>query len=118
MSRENPTTCSKCGIKLNNENWFKCHQNKKVSTCKKCDYARRSKYRHESQEYLTKEKLKTGCEICGYNKNPHVLCFHHVNPEDKEYRMNQGVTVKMLKKERKKCLVLCSNCHMEYHHPY
>ena len=73
-------------------------------------------------EYTTSVKLKSGCIICGYNKSPRALHFHHRNPSTKYKAVTilarAGVTPK-LKEEISKCDVMCANCHAEHHdqHP-
>lgn len=61
------------------------------------------------------------CLVCGYNKNLSALLFHHTNPETKLFEIN-GRTICAMKKqaiytEVEKCVLLCSNCHAELHHP-
>ena len=59
------------------------------------------------------------CAICGYNKCDEALDFHHINSNDKEISL--GFLRKnprkwsIVAKELKKCILLCSNCHMEVH---
>ncbi len=61
------------------------------------------------------EMLGGKCQECGEDR-PWVLSFHHKNPDNKisidsikTYRWS------VLKKEIKKCIVLCHNCHREIH---
>ena len=55
-----------------------------------------------------------GCSVCGYITYYGGLVFHHVDPNEKT-----GKTMMMgldnLCEEIKKCVVLCHNCHHEYH---
>lgn len=65
-----------------------------------------------------KELRSRGCQICGYNKHPHVLQFHHIDPTDKKYDLkylSKGVGIDKIKIELGKCAVLCANCHIEVH---
>ncbi len=58
------------------------------------------------------------CIGCGYNKCSEVLCFHHINPEEKEFSLSKREMVysyDRLLAEANKCVLLCSNCHMELH---
>jgi len=59
------------------------------------------------------------CCICGFDKYPEALEFHHINPEEKEFGlMEKGATTKALEKqlkELKKCIMVCSNCHKGIH---
>ena len=60
--------------------------------------------------------LGNACKICGYNKNPKAMEFHHLDPTQKDYGIS---TKKMLfdkmKTELDKCILLCANCHREKH---
>ena len=56
------------------------------------------------------------CERCGYNRCNDVLCFHHKDPSIKELTLVGGVkSWDRTKAEIDKCMLLCSNCHMEEH---
>lgn len=76
-------------------------------------------------------RLKSkGCSICGYSKNYSALAFDHIDPTTK-YRSKNGKTVnpsdmveiskkysdKTIMAELAKCIVLCTNCHMEKTYP-
>ncbi len=66
--------------------------------------------------YYFEEKLKLECKRCGEN---HIACleFHHLDPNKKEYEIASKIkhSFQKLKKEIKKCIVLCSNCHRKEH---
>lgn len=56
------------------------------------------------------------CIICGYDRQPRALAFHHVDPAQKGFALSQkGVTLSLqaLRAEARKCVLLCSNCHAE-----
>jgi len=60
-----------------------------------------------------------GCQICGYNKCNDALDFHHLDPNEKEFgfgklRANPQAAYKIAN-ELKKCILLCSIHHREYH---
>lgn len=61
------------------------------------------------------------CERCPYDKNIAALEFHHINPEEKDENLDSrhlsNRSMKWILNEFDKCLVLCSNCHREIHHP-
>jgi hypothetical protein len=68
---------------------------------------------------ITKSIKSNGCAICGYNKCIGALDFHHVNPEDKKFKIDKacvGRADKTVFNEIQKCIVLCSNCHREIHY--
>ncbi len=80
---------------------------------KKAVSARRKKLRAMALEYGGGK-----CAICGYSKSSRSLSFHHVDPKKKDFGLSmQGVTRswERTKKELKKCILLCANCHMEVH---
>lgn len=58
--------------------------------------------------------LGGSCIYCGYNRCQRALHFHHVDPEKKKLNMATAPW-KTAKKELKKCVILCANCHAEIH---
>lgn len=78
---------------------------------------RQIKRARKRRQYIQKYKLSKGCKICGYNKCAEVLVFHHHNG-DKEFNVGTNGACRSLekiKKEIKKCEILCKNCHGELH---
>lgn len=78
--------------------------------------------RTRSEEWKKHIPQKIACSECGYDKHFAALEFHHVDPATKEYGisrlMHSNLTperVKLFKKELKKCIILCSNCHRIHH---
>lgn len=65
---------------------------------------------------LDKIKSDSGCVICG-EKDPVVLDFHHVNPQEKEFEISYGRKRKLsaVLNEIEKCVVVCRNCHAKIH---
>jgi len=60
------------------------------------------------------------CQICFYDKCQNALNFHHIDPStkcfeisDAFYRLN--IPDAEVKKELKKCILVCANCHNELH---
>lgn len=68
--------------------------------------------------FLAKIKETRGgkCIRCGYNKCLKALEFHHVDPSKKDFTISND-HFKLLEavKETKKCILICSNCHKEFH---
>jgi hypothetical protein len=68
-----------------------------------------------AQEY----KLKQGCYVCGYSQCGASLAFHHMAKKSFSIPVklmnlsNRGIDG--LIDEIYKCVVLCTNCHMEFH---
>lgn len=57
------------------------------------------------------------CSRCGYDKCMRALEFHHLNPQEKDFHLSKNLSksIKTLKNEVDKCVLLCSNCHAEEH---
>lgn len=58
------------------------------------------------------------CQICGYSKCRQALCFHHLNPQTKNFEIADSwryTSKEKIIKEIEKCILICSNCHAEIH---
>lgn len=93
-------------------------------------------YHKRVSKKLRKYKQMRGCEVCGFNENGLALDFAHRDPSEKSYyiykdgptgsgmgklvsRLTVGKDKEKnrqrwndLKKEIRKCKVLCKNCHV------
>jgi 5-methylcytosine-specific restriction endonuclease McrA len=74
----------------------------------------KKKIRNKNKNILVSEH-GGACKICSYNKYPVALQFHHLVPEDKELTISGNATqdLEKMRKESKKCVLLCANCHAE-----
>ena len=76
-------------------------------------YKRRKKIRQMAVDY------KGGrCEVCSYNRCIDALEFHHKNSSAKDFSISEkGYTRSWskVKEELNKCMLLCANCHREFH---
>lgn len=105
-------------LKSRSEDFYKVKgQLVKVSGfCKECttknNVEKRSIVKQKAIEYLGGK-----CSSCGYNKCQAALEFHHVNPKEKDKNYHNFKTEfnERLKNELNKCILLCANCHKEYH---
>ena len=129
--------CSKCKriLPYNNFRWRNKAQGKLHSQCKDCEKERDKQHYKESLERQQKilgtaiqqkarnqeiiEDYKTcGCQKCG-DQRSYVLDFHHKDKKLKENQVSylaKSASVENLIKEIEKCVVLCSNCHREFHY--
>lgn len=90
-------------------------------SCKKCENLNTRQTKNAKiANILEKLDKAYACERCGYDKNTAALCFHHIDPDEKEFEISQMSSwpVKDLEAEIGKCIVLCHNCHMEEHYPH
>jgi len=93
--------------------------------------AEKRKYR-DRREYIIKavqrrrEKVRLmaidhkggRCQICGYSRCVEALEFHHPDPTKKDFGISKkGYTRswEKVKQEVDKCILLCANCHREFH---
>lgn len=83
-------------------------------------------YVKQKERALTRKleiiQLKGGkCEKCGYDKNIAALELHHLNPKEKSFQLDarhlSNTTREKILEEAEKCILVCSNCHKELHHP-
>ena len=67
---------------------------------------------------ILKEEAGGCCSICGYNKNPAALEFHHPDPTVKEGGViGSTASLEKQRAEAQKCVLVCANCHRELHNP-
>lgn len=73
----------------------------------------------ERRQFIRWYKSYLGCIICGEN-NYSCLDMHHIRKSKKNKSIanlaKNWTSFKTLKKELKKCIVLCANCHRKLHH--
>lgn len=71
-----------------------------------------------NKNYVDEYKIKRGCLICGEFESVCLDC-HHKFPKDKVMEISnlvrQGYSLKTIKKELDKCVIICSNCHRKLH---
>lgn len=99
--------CKLCG------NEFKDYQNKQRARCGSCNTKiRRFRAKAAAIKYLGEK-----CENCGWQGNQAAFQFHHTNPEKKDFIIGNVANKKwdFIKKELKKCMLLCANCHAIQH---
>jgi len=56
------------------------------------------------------------CRICGYDRYPGALQFHHLDPSTKSFALSVQGVARSLSKARaevEKCALICANCHAE-----
>lgn len=103
--------CKECKRKIDNDHYLSSKNRRELL---KKNGSKRNKY---LRDYVQRVKRIFGkCNICG-DKRWYVLDFHHL--ENKEFEISvmvrSGYSIKKIKKELRKCIFLCSNCHREHH---
>lgn len=109
--------CVSCGQEKPVDDFYFTKGKLGQRTCKECvQKKQRAKY-HFKQDWLNNYKSNHPCEKCGCSKF-YLLDFHHLDPAKKDYAIsdNSNVKIETLMMEIDKCIVLCSNCHREFHY--
>jgi hypothetical protein len=99
---------------------LKCKKetNKKHYQKHRAYYIQKAKNRHKQLvEKLWRIKAEKGCKLCP-ERHPGCLHFHHRDPSKKLFWIGDRARARKwsdIKKEIKKCDVLCANCHSKLH---
>jgi transposase len=83
--------------------------------CMRCRVEQVSKRRRRVKRILVAE-AGGQCAVCGYDRHPAALEFHHLDPASKSFNLSlRGVTRRIdeLRAEARKCVLLCATCHAE-----
>jgi 5-methylcytosine-specific restriction endonuclease McrA len=83
--------------------------------CKECRQQRVLDWRRRARLKLIAEAGGC-CRLCGYDRYVGALHFHHLDPLTKEFGISgRGFTrsIRKMREEAAKCVLLCSNCHAE-----
>jgi 5-methylcytosine-specific restriction endonuclease McrA len=88
-------------------------------------YQERRKYllkavqrRREKVRLMAVEYKGGRCQTCGYDRCIEALEFHHLDPARKDFEIShKGYTRswEKVREEADKCILLCANCHREFH---
>lgn len=77
------------------------------------------RYKLNKLAWISKYKIKRGCDKCGYKKHSAALQFHHRDPKDKIHNIaemaGRNYSKEVILKEINKCDLLCANCHAIEH---
>jgi hypothetical protein len=83
--------------------------------CLRCRSEQVSKQRRRLKLILV-EEAGGRCQLCGYDRWPGALHFHHQEPGEKAFALSQEGSYRSLERARaeaRKCTLLCANCHAE-----
>lgn len=113
--------CTKCGRNLPIEafGWRSKEKGTRRADCKECHSDYMKKKYQEKKETVSVIKENKSCQKCGESRGC-CLDFHHIDPNIKIEtiaRMTSNCyTLEKTLEEIEKCIVLCSNCHREFHY--
>ena len=112
--------CTKCGkeLPLTDFHWRNKAKGIKRSECKYCHNDYMNQKNAQNREIVHNLKQNSCCAKCGENRW-YVLDYHHINPEDKiktVAKLMVHSSTDTTLKEIDKCILLCRNCHAEFHY--
>jgi hypothetical protein len=94
--------------------WY--YENKYKSTNK----AKKKEFEKRNKEFIQRYKKICKCKKCGLSNKPYLLEFHHLDPSIKYKNVTDlqfnAYGIQKIKDEIRKCVMICRNCHMEYHY--
>ena len=93
--------------------------NYKVKKIRKAHNILNAKNKAKKRQQIQEYKKMMGCSKCGYNQNPDILHFHHIDPRTKVANISRMVgknhSMKRINEEINKCRLLCITCHHKEH---
>ena len=113
--------CTKCGKELSIEefNWRSKAAGTRRSECKYCHSAYMKAHYQQKKDTIQQLKSSCKCAKCGESRG-YVLDYHHIDPSVKEKSVSRMTSnnyrLDTVMEEISKCVVLCSNCHREFHY--
>ena len=113
--------CTKCGkeLPIDQFNWRDKKAGTRRSECKYCHSSFMKQKYQEKRQTIEVLKSECSCAKCGDTRG-YVLDYHHIDPTQKEEKISRMIsnnyTLDKVKQEIDKCIVLCANCHREFHY--
>lgn len=118
LNKQNLThkQCPSClKILEKNEINFFLKKGKYYSYCRDC-HSKKCVDRFRDYKLQCVEYKGGKCIKCGYNNHYSVLDFHHLDPSKKDFTISRSnMSFENLKHELDKTVLLCANCHREFH---
>ena len=94
--------------------YYSAGNGKRRWRCKRCVGEAVTRRKQQVKRRLVAE-AGGRCAICGYRRCIINLGFHHVDPAQKSFALSMNTTKALAtyRKEMRKCVLLCHNCHGE-----
>ena len=87
--------------------------------CKQCHRDTVMAGYEKRKQWVSSIKEQCKCAKCG-EKRSYLLDFHHLDPTQKDNTIarltSNSATRQRIQNEIDKCIVLCANCHREFHY--
>lgn len=104
------TMCKECRKEYHKEHYNKNSEKYKQNA---------KQNRQQIVNFVNRYKQITGCKKCT-EKRFWVLEFHHRDKDEKSDDINNIIkfsgSLRLVKEEIRKCDILCSNCHKDFHY--
>lgn len=112
--------CTQCHreLPLDQFHWRNKARGTRRSECKDCHNAHMNQRNAQNRLFIHELKKQQCCAKCGETRW-YLLDYHHVDPTIKENtiaRLMVHSNQQAVLKEIDKCILLCSNCHREFHY--
>ena len=113
--------CTKCHkeLPITDFNWRNKEKGTRRSECKYCHSAYMKQKYQEKKNIIQELKSKCACAKCGDTRG-YVLDYHHLDPKQKNNTVSRLISnnsnLDKTFEEIEKCIVLCANCHREFHY--
>lgn len=113
--------CTKCHkeLPITDFNWRNKEKGTRRSECKFCHSNYMKQKYQQKKNTIQNLKSQYSCAKCG-EKRGYVLDYHHLNPKEKDTTIARLISncssLEKTFQEIKKCIVLCANCHREFHY--
>lgn len=111
--------CNRCGAVFPSDQFPKSGKSRNGTQkykpyCYRCQ-REITRVRYQTQKARL-DAQRTACCKCGETRS-YVLDFHHYDPATKKFTIGRAPlrSAKQMDEEVKKCVVLCANCHREFH---
>jgi hypothetical protein len=101
--------CKKCKSDLYDHKYWKLKKEKGLPT---------NESRKKNREWINDYKKTLCCSKCKETRH-YVLDFHHIDPNKKDNAVSEMLGrygIKRIQNEIRKCILLCKNCHYEFHY--
>lgn len=101
--------CERCGRQ------FEYRPRRARRYCMSCSTSRADPEQRAALKRWMLDLTGGRCRLCGYDKHPEALEFHHIDPALKRFNVagSHGRSLEALRLELEKCILLCANCHDE-----
>ena len=112
--------CTKCGkeFPIVDFNWRDKKKGTRRSECKYCHNTYMNEKNNNNRSVIQNLKESQCCKKCG-EQRWYLLDYHHLDPSQKTERIAKLMirsSLDITLNEIQKCILLCSNCHREFHY--